>query len=318
MSVINIHIHTPDNEWSVTFQQAQITIGRGVNFVPDIEIDDSTVSRQHGRIWLTADGYWYEDTNSTTGSKKNGSTIMGPVRIFTGDVISVGQSTLTIDQADIADDELDLNELFDVQVLGLDPLEDSPILKLLHETEDSIKPALAKVKIIAQRAWEKTAPEPTSEFTPNFFGELVNKFEHEAQLNDCLALAIEDIVRLFNPVERGAILLLDTTGSELNVAANYPLSEPAISTSLVRKTIQEKKAFIWKADQSSFSSSSIKKLRIKMGLYSPLAFGPNQLGVICADTTSSTVDISSDDLELFMNVTQVLSALIYAKKLERT
>ena len=306
MAVINIHIRTPDNEWSVAFQQAEITIGRGVNFVPDIEIDDSTVSRQHGRIWLTADGYWYEDTNSTTGSKKNGSTIMGPVRIFTGDIISVGQSTLTIEQANIADDELDLNELFDVQIQNR-----------FHLYEDSIKPALAKVKIIAQRAWEKTAPEPTSEFTPNFFGELVNKFEHEGQLNDCLALAVEDIVRLFNPVERGTILLLDTTGSELNVAANYPLSEPAISTSLVRKTIQERKAFIWKADQTSFSSSSIKKLRIKMGLYSPLAFGPNQLGVICADTTSSTVDISSDDLELFMNVTQVLSALIYAKQLER-
>lgn len=306
MSAINIHIRTPANEWSVAFQQTEITIGRGVDSIPDIQIADSKVSRQHGRIWLATDGYWYEDANSTSGSKKNGSVIMEPVRVFTGDIISVGDSTLTIEQADIADDELDLNELFDVQ------LQDR-----FHLNEDSIKPAFAKVKIVAQRAWAKTSSESTSGFTVNFFGDLVKIFEHEALLNDCLALAIEDIVRLFNPVERGTILLLDTTGSELNVAAHYPLSEPAISTSLVRKTIEEKKAFIWKADQSSFSSSSIKKLRIKMGLYSPLAFGPNQLGVICADTTSSTVDISSDDLELFMNVTQVLSSLVYAKQLER-
>ena len=308
MSAINFRIRTPESEWSVAFKQPVITIGRGDDPDLDIQIADTMVSRQHGRIWLTADGFWYEDTNSTSGSKKNGSLIMGPVRVFTGDIISVGESTLTIAQADISDDELDLNELFDVQVHDR-----------LHLHEDSISPRKpsAKVKIIAQRAWAKTNPEATSEFSSNFFGNLVNIFEYEDQLSSCLGLAIEEIVRLFNPVERGAILMLDTAGSELNVAAHYPLFEPAISTSLVRKTLEEKKAFIWKADQSSFSSSSIKKLSIKMGLYSPLAFGPNQLGVICADTTSSTVDIARDDLELFMNVTQVLSALIYARQLER-
>jgi hypothetical protein len=309
MSAINFRIRTPENEWSVAFQQPTITIGRGDEDTLDLQIADAMVSRQHGEIWLTADGYWYKDNNSTSGSKKNGSLIMGPVRVFTGDIISVGESTLTVSQADISDDELDLNELFDVQVQ--DRLN-------LHDDSISPRKPSAKVKIIAQRAWAKTNPEPASEFTPNFFGELVNIFEYGDQLNDCLGLAIEEIVRLFNPVERGTILMLDNTGRELNVVAHYPLFEPAISTSLVRKTIEEKKAFIWKADQSSFSSSSIKKLRIKMGLYSPLAFGPNQLGVICADTTSSTADIGKDDLELFMNITQVLSALIYARQLEGT
>ena len=308
MSVINIRIRTPDDEWAVAFQQPEILIGRGDDTPLEIGVGDSMVSRQHGRIWLTADGYWYEDTNSTGGSKKNGSKIMGPVRVFAGDIIYIGESTLTIELAGIADDELDLNELFDVQVQDR---------FRLREDSTSLKKPSAKVKIVAQRAWAKTTPEPDAEFTANFFGDLVNIFEYEDQLSDCLIVAIKDIVRLFNPVERGAILLLDTTGSEINVAAHYPLFEPAISTSLVRKTIEEKRAFIWKADQSSFSSSSIKKLSIKMGLYSPLAFGPNQLGIICADTTLSTVDITSDDLELFMNVTQVLSALIYAKQLER-
>lgn len=69
----------------------------------------------------------------------------------------------------------------------------------------------------------------------------MNIFEYEDQLNDCLNLAIEEIVRLFNSVERGTILMLDGTGRELNVVAHYPLFEPAISTSLVRKTIEEKR-----------------------------------------------------------------------------
>jgi len=308
MPAINIHICTPTNERTVELQQPEITIGRGDDSALGIKLDDSRVSRQHGRIWLTSEGYWYEDSNSTGGSKKNGSMVISPVQIFTGDIISVGESTLTIEKADIANNMPDLSELFDVQIQDR-----------LHLHDDSFNPRRpsAKVKVIAQRAWEKSSLESTSEFTTNSFGNLVHIFEYEDQLNDCLLLAIEDIIRLFNPVERGAILLLDAGANELNLAAHYPLFEPAVSTSLIRKTIEEKKTLIWKADKSSFSSSSIKKLNIKMGLYSPLAFGPNQLGVICVDTTSPTADITSDDIELFMNITKVLSTLIYMKQLER-
>jgi hypothetical protein len=304
MASIKIQIRTPDEEWTVAFKQPEITIGRGENMGLDIQLADSTVSRQHGRIWLGADGFWFEDSNSTYGSKKNGAIIMGPVRIFTGDLLTVGETTLIIEQADIA--EVDLSELFDVHVQDR--------LHLANEAGAAKRPS-AKIKIVAHQPWASAGEEAPEGLTHNFFGGLVNIFEYE-DLNDGLFLAIEDIVRCFNSVERGVILLLDPTGQELHVAAHFPLYEPAMSTALVRKTIDEKRAFIWKADQSNFSSESIKKLGIKMGLYSPLAFGEQSLGVICAETTSSTSVISAQDLESFVNVTQVLSALIYAKQME--
>jgi hypothetical protein len=305
MASIKIQIRTPDEEWTVAFQQPEITIGRGKDMELDIQLADYTVSRQHGRIWLGADGYWFEDSNSTHGSKKNGAMVMGPVRVFTGDLLTVGECTLVIEQANIA--EVDLNELFDVHVQDR--------LHLANET-GAAKPPSAKIKIVAHQPWASAGEGAAEGLTHNFFGGLVNIFEYE-DLNDGLFLAIEDIVRCFNAVERGVILLLDPTGQELHVAAHFPLYEPAMSTALVRKTIDEKRAFIWKADQSNFSSESIKKLGIKMGLYSPLAFGEQSLGVICAETTSSTSVISAQDLESFVNVTQVLSALIYAKQMER-
>ena len=304
MASIKIQIRTPDEEWTVAFKQPEITIGRGKDMELDLHLDDATVSRQHGRIWLGSDGYWFEDSNSTHGSKKNGAMVMGPVRVFTGDLLTVGECTLVIEQANIA--ELDLNELFDVHVQDR--------LHLANET-GAAKPPSAKIKIVAHQPWASAGEEAAEGLTHNFFGGLVNIFEYE-DLNDGLFLAIEDIVRCFNSVERGVILLLDPTGQELHVAAHFPLYEPAMSTALVRKTIAEKRAFIWKADQSNFSSESIKKLGIKMGLYSPLAFGEQSLGVICAETTSSTSVISAQDLESFVNVTQVLSALIYAKQME--
>ncbi len=309
MVSIKIQIRTPDEEWTVAFKQPEITIGRGENMGLDIQLADSTVSRQHGRIWLGADGYWFEDSNSTYGSKKNGAMVMGPVRVFTGDLLTVGECTLVIDEANIA--EVDLNELFDVSVQDR--------LHLVGEGEvgkiGKPKKASAKVKIVAHQPWSGAEEETGEGLTHNFFGGLVNIFEYE-DLDDGLFLAIEDIVRCFNSVERGVILLLNPSGEELFVAAHFPLYEPAMSTALVRKTIDEKRACIWKADQSNFSSESIKKLGIKMGLYSPLAFGEQSLGVICAETTSSTSVISAQDLESFVNVTQVLSALIYAKQME--
>jgi len=306
MASIKIQIRTPDEESTVAFKQPEITIGRGEDMGLDIQMADATVSRQHGRIWLGTDGYWFEDSNSTHGSKKNGAMVMGPVRVFTGDLLTVGECTLVIEEANIA--EVDLNELFDVHVQDR--------LHLANES-GAEKPPSAKIKIVAHQHWASAGEEEAAEgLTHNFFGGLVNIFEYE-DLNDGLFLAIEDIVQCFNAVERGVILLLDPSGKELHVTAHFPLYEPAMSTALVRKTIDEKKAFIWKADQSNFSSESIKKLRIKMGLYSPLAFGEQSLGVICAETASSTSVISAQDLESFVNVTQVLSALIYAKQMER-
>ncbi len=304
MASIKIQIRTPNEEWTVDFKQPEIAIGRGEDMALDIRLADETVSRQHGRIWLGADGYWFEDANSTHGSKKNGSMVMGPVRVFTGDLLTVGECTLTIERAVVAG--VDLDELFDVHVQDRLHLEDGA---------EKAKRASAKIKIVAHQPWASAEEAPTAGLTHHFFGGMVNVFEHE-DLNDGLFLVIEDIVGCFNSVERGVILLLDESGQELFVAAHFPLYEPAMSTALVRKTIDEKRAFIWKADETEFSSASIKKLGIKMGLYSPLAFGDQSLGVICAETTSSTAVISAADLESFVNVTQVLSALIYAKQLE--
>ena len=113
MSAIKILIQAPEKAWSVSFQQEEIFVGRGGDVPLDIQIPDPTVSRYHGRIWLSPDGYWYEDNNSTHGSKKNDALMMGPVRIFSGDVLRIGESDLTIELADhCLDVDLDVLQYF--------------------------------------------------------------------------------------------------------------------------------------------------------------------------------------------------------------
>ena len=310
MSAIKITVRAPDKEWSVSFQQDEIFVGRGGDTPLDIQLPDPTVSRCHGRIWLSPDGYWYEDNNSTHGSKKNDTLMMGPVRIFSGDVLRIGESELTIEQADITEDDLDLDELFDVHVQ--DRLH-------LHNTPPAAQTPSAKIKVTGQRAYQTPLLDEKersdSGTHANFIGNLVTIFGYE-NLSDALFLAIQDIVGQFNAVERGCILLLDDSEKELVVAAHYPLFEPAVSTTLARKTMEEQNAFIWSAEDNMPSSASLKKLKIKTGMYSPLAFGPKKLGIASIDSTSLRAEFTQKDLDLFVNITQVLSALITAKKKE--
>ena len=100
------------------------------------------------------------------------------------------------------------------------------------------------------------------------------------------------------------------------MAAHYPLYEPAVSTTLASKTIEQQQAFIWNAEDDVASSVSTKKLNIKAGMYSPLVFGPSTLGLACVDSTSLRAEFTQKDLDLFVNINQVLSALIAAKKKE--
>ena len=306
MSAIKISIRAPGKEWSVSFQQEEIFLGRGGDIPLDIKIPDPTVSRCHGRIWLSSDGYWYEDNNSTHGSKKNGDLLMGPVRIFSRDLLRIGESDLIIEQADITGGDLDLNELFDVHVQ--DRLH-------LHKTEINEGGESTRIRVIGQKSYQAEKNRNKEKNPSSIFGGLVNIFGYEG-LNDALFLAIQDIVGEFKAVERGCILLKEDSGTELVVVAHYPLFDPAVSTTLAKKTMEEQRAFIWSTEENTPSSKTLKKLNIKTGMYSPLAFGPNTLGIASIDSTSLRAEFTQRDLDLFVNITQVLSALIVAKKKE--
>ena len=70
MPVLKLLTNSPSSDWESEFSDQEIIIGReggeGVNLL----IPDPSISRLHGKIWIAADGYWYEDQGSTHGSKK--------------------------------------------------------------------------------------------------------------------------------------------------------------------------------------------------------------------------------------------------------
>lgn len=304
MPSISLSIKSPNVDWSATFEETEILIGRGGENHIHLKLPDPMVSRMHGRLWLRPDGFWYEDTNSTHGSQLNDDPLKEPTRVHTGDVLMLGESKLSIERADISDDDLDLDELFDVHIRDR--------VLLSGDGGGNPKPC-GQIKVLAQQSSTTTATKSATKIATDFFGKMANDISSK-ELNEGLPLVIEDIVSLLDQVERSVILLTEPSGQELVAASYYPAHEPAISTTLIKKTLDEKKAFIWESHQNPVMSASAKRLKIKAGLYSPLTFGSHHIGVLCADSTSPSAHFTEEDLSLFISISQVLSALILANR----
>jgi|GEM_PF-1514881 len=82
----------PNGEHRALDLNAPITIGRHRDC--DIMLDDSQVSRQHGRISRTDQGWLYTDLGSRNGTEVNDESCTNTV-LLPGDVLTIGRSYLT-------------------------------------------------------------------------------------------------------------------------------------------------------------------------------------------------------------------------------
>jgi DNA-binding winged helix-turn-helix (wHTH) protein len=64
---------------------------------PDVEVrlDDSTVSRRHARLVVTANGTVLEDFGSKNGTYRGGERVTAPVQLADGDAIRIGSLLVT-------------------------------------------------------------------------------------------------------------------------------------------------------------------------------------------------------------------------------
>ncbi len=71
----------------------RMRLGRGSHV--DIPLEDSTASREHAEIEVTADGVMLKDLGSSNGTFVNEVKLVGPRLLHDGDAIRIGHSTLS-------------------------------------------------------------------------------------------------------------------------------------------------------------------------------------------------------------------------------
>ena len=329
MAYLKVTVQTGGHQEIVEFDQDEILIGRSTDGdFPMLILMDESVSRKHARIWRALDGYWIEDLCSTHGTMKKGVPLMGTERVFAGDYFELGDSVLTIEQADITEPDAELDELFDVHMsdgfgVGDECADSNPAAQIRIVAHEEVFTPQAGTEAdehpgeSGNWSWlndEKSQIAAHSNPT-SIYGQLTEIFAYEDSLQGSLEIAIKSIVKIMEQVERGAVLLLNDNRTKLEFCTNYPAFEPAFSSTLALSALTTGKAFIWKTDSGGVISASIKRLNIKCGLYAPLVYGSNQLGILCVDSTSSKARFTEGDLSFFISLSQVLGALIQFKQL---
>ncbi len=76
------------------FNQAEISIGR--NPLSDVILEDETISARHGLLSYHHGQWWFEDLDSTNGTKLNKAPVTMPTVVTNDDVIQCGQNRITI------------------------------------------------------------------------------------------------------------------------------------------------------------------------------------------------------------------------------
>jgi class 3 adenylate cyclase len=130
-----------------------------------------------------------------------------------------------------------------------------------------------------------------------YLSEFTWEFGTHGGLEPMLSKAAERLLHSVSNSERCAILVRDSSSSELLLKAHSPANAtPRISMTSVRRAMAEKKGFIWSRGEEL--SLSQKESKIETGMYVPLVINGEAIGVVCLDSAAQSKDFLRDDLLL--------------------
>ncbi len=269
-------------------QAAQVIIGRRKEEIAvDLDLTpDVAVSRLHARIWLEEGQYWIEDLGSTRGTQVSGEEIKGKGkrRLQAADTILVGETTL---QIDIPGEKPDSAATLSAAAPANEPAEE------IAHTMDAAAGAFAPADAGATHADRRLA----------LLYELPLKLGQEGRLDALLQTG----------AARGALLVKEPKTGELLLKAHQPAGEPAVSMTLARRAVEERQGFVW---QRSETNLTISQQDIASGMYAPLLWKGEALGVMCVDNCRTCSAFGGDDLRLLLAVANYAAMAVATQQLQ--
>lgn len=271
------------------------TIGRSRE--SDIFLPDQWLSRHHAEIRRRGEGFIIADLESKNGTLLTGQTVRGEVRLRHGDVITLGEHTLTFTEAGAAVEE---NEL--------EP-EGTRVFSARELSDINTKPAI----------------DPQDMARQNRVLAAVSKATVELLAHKPLAELFERILDLlFEAVsaERGAILLLEEDSGRPMIKAARSRAGRSIthvSRAISRKVLNEKVSLLLPRvleDKEFNPSESILSSGIRSAMCAPLWYNASAggtdavIGLVYLDTLEKSHSFGEDDLRILTALSNVAAAKI--------
>ncbi len=151
----------------------------------------------------------------------------------------------------------------------------------------------------------------------NLLYDLPLQFAAERNEKALYNLILNRVVDLIPGALRGALLIFEPASGKLALRASIPLDNPPISRTLIKRAISDANGFIWSADGSEQDlTKSIQRIGVRTGMYVPLLWQGNPMGVLCVDNPERSAAFCKEDLQFLVSVAHYAAAAVANQHLQ--
>ena len=284
---------------SVRLPPGSYTLGRDPR--SNIVLPSLGASRRHARIEVSEEAVSVEDLGSSGGTYHDGRKLHEACIFPLPVLLQFGQMSVTI--------ACERPAAAPVPRAASTPAETSRLETKTKEAELHINLALDGAV---------HAPPPIqnlNEQTRRRLGmlyELPLQFAAESDLQKLYKLILDRVIELTPGAVRGALLIKDPHDGKLGLRASIPLDAPAISRTLIRRVAREQVGFIWgdKDDDHQSLSASMAAIKIRTGMYAPLVWEGDTVGVLFVDNPNTRAAFSQEDLQFLLSVAHYAASAV--------
>ncbi len=269
------------------FDASRLFIGRFTEAAGSI-LDltaDPFVSRQHAVLEVRNGVACLADLGSTYGTQVNGCEIrgQGECRLNPEDIIRIGETTLRVTVLSGADGP--------PPPIASEPGPPAASLQITRML-DTGGPLFAGA----------AASSSPAEMRLGLLLDLPAQFGAQANHSALLQLIMDRVVSVIPSARRGALLLRDPKQDALLLKAYVSTDEPAVSETLARRALTERRGFLWHSSESGDPSRSARQHQIMHGMYAPLEWQGQVFGVICVDSPAAADSFQEEDLKFLLAI----------------
>jgi adenylate cyclase len=286
------------------FDVNRIAIGRpGDREKPDLDLSpDDRVSRQHALIEVRNQALWLTDLGSRCGTSVNGREIrgQGEWRLWPEDLVQIGETRLRITRTP--------GGAPPSPAPGPTPPAPSvprPTPPVPNPPPGPAGPDMRVLKMVDTGPKATMAVDAFSSSAERRLALLLDfprQFSAQNGVNELFQTILARVIEVIPAARRGALLMREGEKDSLILKAYVANAEPAVSETLARRTLTERRAFIWTAGQPGDLSRSVRQLQIVNGMYAPVQWQDQVFGVICVDSPMAADRFSEDDLQFLVSI----------------
>lgn len=308
--ILKIVVNFADSGTTVYLTGSKFVIGRKASqFQPDLCLNlDLSVSPKHLRL-QHADGNWHLERLPGAGIVQvNGDEIDQPVTLKAGDLIRLGKCVLEWEEVDAIPDDYRHQGNKSIQVKEAPPPAADP-LDEVHTEGGSVAQVSATIDARSTDPIEFDITRKDAQPRISNLFDLPNEISHEPNLKELCRITLAKALSVIPGAEKGVFLSFDPKTDTLALRASIPEDNPPISENLIMRAATEATGFIWHYRQGMVNPA-IPKNDGTYGMFAPLVWEEQIMGVISVENDSAQNPFIEDDLRYLMAISHYAAAAI--------